>query len=74
MRVLLINQCFYPDPVATAQHLTDLAVGLAEAGHRVTVLASSRGYDDPMRRFPVQEMWNGIDIQRIWTPGLGKKA
>lgn len=74
MRVLLINQCFYPDHVATAQHLTDLAVGLAEAGHRVTVLASSRGYDDPMRRFPVQEMWNGIDIQRIWTPGLGKKA
>jgi len=74
MRVLLINQCFHPDHVSTAQHLTDLAVGLAEAGHHVTAVASSRGYDDPTRRFPVRETWNGIDIHRIWTPGLGKKA
>lgn len=74
MRVLLINQCFYPDHVATAQHLTDLALGLVEAGHEVTAVASSRGYDDPTRRFPVRETWKGIDIQRIWTPGLGKKA
>ena len=27
MRILLLNQCFYPDVVATAQHLTDLAIG-----------------------------------------------
>lgn len=74
MRVLLLNQCFHPDHVSTAQHLTDLAVGLAEAGHQVTAVASSRGYDDPARRFPVKETWKGIDIQRIWTPGLGKKA
>lgn len=74
MRVLLINQCFYPDHVATAQHLTDLALGLVEAGHQVTAVASSRGYDDPTRRFPVRETWKGIDIHRIWTPGLGKKA
>lgn len=74
MRVLLLNQCFHPDHVSTAQHLTDLAVGLAEAGHQVTAVASSRGYDDPTRRFPVRETWKGIDIHRIWTPGLGKKA
>jgi glycosyltransferase involved in cell wall biosynthesis len=74
MRILLINQCFHPDHVATAQLLTDLAVGLAEAGHQVTAVASSRGYDDPARRFPVRESWRGIDIHRIWTPGLGKSA
>jgi glycosyltransferase involved in cell wall biosynthesis len=74
MRVLLLNQCFHPDHVSTAQHLTDLAVGLAKAGHQVTAVASSRGYDDPTRRFPVRETWKGIDIHRIWTPGLGKKA
>ena len=28
MRVLLINQCFYPDHVSSSQHLTDLALGL----------------------------------------------
>lgn len=72
MKVLLLNQCFHPDHVATAQHLSDLALGLQAAGHEVTVVASSRGYDDPTRRFPVRETWRGIDIRRIWTPGLGK--
>ncbi|MBL9116048.1 MAG: glycosyltransferase family 4 protein [Verrucomicrobiaceae bacterium] len=74
MRVLLINQCFYPDHVSSSQHLSDLALALKEAGHKVSVVASSRGYDDPERRYPVREEWLGIDIHRIWTPGLGKKA
>lgn len=43
MNVLLLNQCFYPDVMATAQHLTDLAVGLARKGHEVTVVASDIG-------------------------------
>ena len=74
MKVLLLNQCFHPDHVATAQHLTDLALELVKSGHEVTVVASSRGYDDPSIRYPVRETWRGIDIRRIWTPGLGKKA
>lgn len=74
MRILLLNQCFYPDNVSTAQHLSSLAQGLVEAGHEVTAVASSRGYDDPSRRFPGRENWNGVDIHRIWTPGLGKKS
>jgi len=74
MRILLLNQCFYPDHVATAQYLTDLALGLVEAGHEVTAVASSRGYDNPELRYPVKETWRGISIRRIWTPGLGKKA
>jgi colanic acid biosynthesis glycosyl transferase WcaI len=74
MRVLLLNQCFYPDHVSTAQHLGDLALGLVEAGHEVVVVSSSRGYDNPALRYPVEEMWRGISIRRIWTTGLGKKA
>jgi colanic acid biosynthesis glycosyl transferase WcaI len=74
MRVLLLNQCFHPDHVATAQHLTQLAQGLVAAGHEVTAVASSRGYDNPDRRYPAQETWQGIDIQRIWVPGLGKSS
>src|SRR4051794_34922779 len=72
MRILLLNQCFHPDVVATSQYLTDLAVGLAERGHRVTVLASRRGYDDPARRFIARENWRSIDIIRIPSLGLGK--
>ena len=72
MRILLLNQCFYPDVVATAQHLTDLAVGLVERGHQVTVLASRRGYDDPTQRFCRRENWRGINIIRIPSLGFGK--
>lgn len=74
MRILLLNQCFYPDVVSTAQHLTDLAVKLAERGHDVTVLASSRGYDNPDVRFPKREVWKGVNVIRLPVCGLGKKA
>jgi colanic acid biosynthesis glycosyl transferase WcaI len=72
MRILLLNQCFYPDVVSTAQHLTDVAIGLADRGHQVTVLAARRGYDDPTQHFKPRETWRGIDIIRIPTLGLGK--
>ena len=74
MRVLLLNQCFYPDVVSTAQHLTDLAVELAKQGHEVTVVASSRGYDNTEVRFPKREVWKNITIIRLPIFGLGKKA
>src|ERR1039457_813681 len=74
MRVLLLNQCFHADVVSTAQHLTALAVALAERGHSVTVVASRRGYDDPSIRFPAREEWRGITIIRIPSLALGKKT
>jgi colanic acid biosynthesis glycosyl transferase WcaI len=74
MKILLLNQCFYPDVMATAQQLTDLAVGLAREGHNVTVIASDRGYDDPSRRFPRRENCKGIIIIRIPSLALGKEA
>jgi colanic acid biosynthesis glycosyl transferase WcaI len=74
MKVLLLNQCFYPDVASTAQHLADLAVELAESGHSVTVVASDRGYDNPQVRFPRREMWKGVDIIRIPSLSLGKST
>lgn len=74
MKVLLLNQCFYPDVVATAQHLSDLAVGLAEEGHQVTVVTGDRGYDNPANRFPRRETWNGIKIIRVSSLAFGKTA
>jgi colanic acid biosynthesis glycosyl transferase WcaI len=74
MRILLLNQCFYPDHVSTAQHLSDVARALVERGHRVTVLASRRGYDDPTQCFKARETWHGIDVIRIPTLALGKAA
>ena len=74
MRFLLLNQCFYPDVVATAQHLTDLATELTARGHEVTVMTGDRGYDDPTLRFPRRERWKNVKIIRIRSWSLGKKS
>jgi colanic acid biosynthesis glycosyl transferase WcaI len=74
VKVLLLNQCFWPDVVATAQQLTTLARGLRAAGHDVTVIASRSGYDDSSRRFPRRERWKGIEIVRVPSLDLGKKT
>jgi colanic acid biosynthesis glycosyl transferase WcaI len=74
LKILLLNQCFYPDVVSTAQHLTDLATSLVSRGHEVTVIASDRGYDDPVIRFQRRERWEGIDIIRIPAASFGKSS
>jgi glycosyltransferase involved in cell wall biosynthesis len=74
MKVLLLNQCFWPDVAATSQQLTGVARGLAERGHAVTVIASRRGYDDAKIRFPSREPWNGIEIIRLPSISLGKTS
>src|ERR1700687_2903699 len=74
MNVLLLNQAFYPDVVSTAQHASDLARSLTKAGHEVTVICNSRGYDNPKLQFPKRETWNGVKIVRVPSTGLGKSA
>lgn len=74
MKILLLNQAFHPDVVSTAQHLADLAAGLAARGHEVTVVAGRRAYDDPQKRFPKRETWQGVRIARVGSTGFGKSA
>jgi glycosyltransferase involved in cell wall biosynthesis len=74
MNVLLLNQCFHPDVAATGQYLSDLALGLVEQGHSVTVIAGDRGYDNPAVRFPRRETWSGIRIIRIPSVSIGKQS
>ena len=74
MDILLINQTFYPDIVASAQHAGDLARRLTAQGHAVTVIAGRRGYDDASLRFAKTELWNGVRIVRVGCAGLGKQA
>ena len=44
MKILLVNQFFWPDSAATSQLLTDVARKLAELGHDVQVLCGSGAY------------------------------
>ncbi len=44
MKILIINQFFYPDIAATAQLMTDLSEDLAERNIDVTILTSDSNY------------------------------
>ena len=74
MKILLLNQAFYPDVVSTAQHASDLAAKLAESGHEVTVVCGRRAYDHPGKQYPKTEIWRNVRIKRISSFGFGKGA
>ncbi len=44
MKILLLNQFFWPDAAATSQLLTDLAIHLAEQGHEVSAICAGSSY------------------------------
>jgi glycosyltransferase involved in cell wall biosynthesis len=72
MRVLILNEYFYPDVSATAQYSSELARALVREGHEVTVVAGRRDYARPERRLPRKETWEGIHIRRVSSAGSGK--
>ncbi len=74
MKILILNQAFYPDEVATSQYASDLAAALAAEGHDVTALCSARGYDEPSRRFSSREVWRAVNIVRVGGTSFGKGA
>lgn len=74
MKILLLNQAFHPDVVSTAQHLSELAAGLAERGHEVTVVTGRRAYDEGGGSFPARENWRGVRIFRVFSTRFGKNA
>jgi glycosyltransferase involved in cell wall biosynthesis len=74
MKILLLNQVFYPDVVATAQYLSELAAALAEQSHEVTVVCGRRAYDNPEKNYPASETWRGVKICRVSSTRFGKRA
>jgi len=72
MKILLLNQTFYPDVVATAQYLSRVAEELARRGHDVTVVSSRRAYDQPENVFAKSEIWRGVRILRVNSTRFGK--
>lgn len=63
MKVLLINQSFWPDVAATGQLLTDVARHLSTLGHEVTVICSRNMYGSD----PAGE--EAPDVRIIRVPG-----
>jgi colanic acid biosynthesis glycosyl transferase WcaI len=72
MRVLLLNQVFYPDVAATAQHADDLARHLTAHGHEVVAIASRSVYGESGATLPKREVVDGIEIRRVGRSWFGK--
>lgn len=74
MRVLMLNQVFYPDVAATAQHAHDLARHLVAHGHEVHVIASRSLYGEKGAALPRREIIDGIHVHRVGQSYFGKAS
>ena len=63
MKLLFVNQFFWPDSSATSQQLTDLATGLAARGLHVSVLCGDGGYAGAAGSQPPAN----VDVYRVKT-------
>ena len=69
-RVAFINRYYWPDELATAQLLTDLAEGLAARGRRVAVVTSRPAN----AASPEREVRHGVDIIRLRATRWGRRG
>ncbi|MCE9619809.1 MAG: glycosyltransferase family 4 protein [Planctomycetes bacterium] len=74
IRVLLLNQAFWPDVVATAQHADDLARYLRSHGDDVSVVASRAIYGERGATLPKRGEREGIKIYRVGLQLFGKRG
>lgn len=72
MHIVLLNQAFYPDVVATAQMAKDLADHLVARGHRVSVVASRSVYGKSGAELPKRETVDGIEVHRVGASFFGR--
>jgi colanic acid biosynthesis glycosyl transferase WcaI len=73
VRVLAVNQFYYPDVSATSQLLTELCEDLVGLGDEVTVVASRGAYLGG-GRLPPREVVRGVEVLRPWATSLGKRT
>ncbi len=71
-KVLILNQFFWPDVAATAQHALDLARYLQAHGDEVTAIASRSIYGQSGGALPEYEVRDGITIHRVGASRFGK--
>lgn len=74
IRILILNQAFWPDVVATAQHADDLARYLSARGDDVSVVASRSIYGERGASLPKRDVREGIEIYRVGMQFFGKRG
>lgn len=73
-RLLFVNQYAFPDEAATAQLLADLVDTCRRAGAECRVVCSDRSYADAARRYPHEEVLNGVRYSRAAATGFGRSS
>ena len=63
-----------PDGVVSAVLFGDLSAGLCERGWKVTAYPGNRGFGDESTRHAAREIWNGVEIRRIWRPAFRQSS
>ena len=74
MRVLILNQSFWPDVAATAQHAYDLAKYLRQHGDDVSAIASRSFYGQRGSTLSEEEVVDGIQVHRVSSSVFGKRG
>lgn len=74
MHIVLLNQAFHPDVVATAQMAKDLADRLVARGHSVSVVTSRSLYGTAGAALPKRETIDGIRVHRVGASRFGKSS
>jgi len=74
MKILFVNQYYFPDVAATAQRLCDLAISCSERGHQVHVLCSRQSYYSKTDSLPQHNDEHEVTIHRIGGFAAGKKG
>jgi hypothetical protein len=72
LRLLILNQFFYPDHSATSQLMTDLAESLVGRGFGVTAVSGRGRYNGGGDRLAPREDYRGVRVERAWSTGFGK--
>ncbi len=72
MRIVLVNQYYSPSEAPTAVLAADLLETLAERGHEVHAIASSRAYNDPAKAYPRRQRLCGVEVWRTRTSAFGR--
>ncbi|HEV7301128.1 MAG TPA: glycosyltransferase family 4 protein [Tepidisphaeraceae bacterium] len=75
LRILFVNQYYWPDRAPTAQSLADLAEFLANRGHEVHIVCSAGQYDSTSSHGEALssfEVHKGVLVRRIGATSFGR--
>jgi colanic acid biosynthesis glycosyl transferase WcaI len=73
MNILILSQCYAPEEVSAAILITELATGLANKGHMVTVVTGAPSYPygrvfgSYRNNFYQVEILDGVRVARTWS-------